>query len=620
MDIGIPGTGRSLPVWLKRPSPGLRYGIAIALAALAQAVRLPLDPPTFMRLITYIPFMMLAAALGGLGPGLVNTALCTLECIYFATARIDTFRVDPRHRPGIAALALTGVVASFMFERIRRSESRQRAAYLELAAVQRSAPVMLLVVDHALRVRKANDLAAGFAAQSPSGMLGVGPGCPESPIREVVSDTLRSGRPHSGIETWVPVSVDGGRQTRCLQVSTVPMQVGGDAATALICAQDITERKQTQEDLRRQRDLLQRQAGLIDLSHDAIIVQDPNRVITAWNEGAHEIYGWTAAEAAGKVTDELFQTGATSTALNEKLGRDGRWDGELGHSRRDGTRLIVDSRQVLLRDPDGNAAAILEINRDITKRKHAEEEVQRLTAELERRVRDRTAQLEAANKELESFAYSVSHDLRAPLRGIDGWSLALVEDYGAQLSADAQRCLETVRSEAQRMGRLIDDLLRLSRVTRAPIERARLDLSALARSIAGNLLEIQAGRRIEIDIQPELMAWGDASLLEVALTNLLNNAAKFTGKQPQGRIEVGQTESCPAAFYVRDNGAGFDMAYAHTLFAPFQRLHRTSEFPGTGVGLATVQRIVNRHGGQVWAEAQVGRGATFYFTLGVKDG
>ena len=218
---------------------------------------------------------------------------------------------------------------------------------------------------------------------------------------------------------------------------------------------------------------------------------------------------------------------------------------------------------------------------------------------------------------MESFAYSVSHDLRAPLRGIDGWSLALVEDFGAQLDEEARHYLGRVRSEAQRMGQLIDDLLRLSRVTRAALDRDSVDLTAMARSIADNLREIHADRQIEFAVQPGLTAYGDARLLEVVLTNLLNNAAKFTGKQAEARIEVGRTENGgKPAFYVRDNGAGFDMAYARSLFGPFQRLHRSSEFPGTGIGLATVQRIVHRHGGRVWAEAQVGRGATFYFTLG----
>jgi len=244
-------------------------------------------------------------------------------------------------------------------------------------------------------------------------------------------------------------------------------------------------------------------------------------------------------------------------------------------------------------------------NRDITDRKHAEEELKR-----------QSTQLESANKELEAFSYSVSHDLRAPLRGIDGWSLALLEDYGSQLDGQAKTYLERVRSETQRMGQLIDDLLQLSRLTSAEMSIGKVDLSALARTIAGSLQKAQPDRRVELVIQPRLNAHGDARLLEIALTNLLGNAFKFTGKTPQARIEFGQTEvEGQRAFFVRDNGAGFDMALAKKLFGPFQRMHKASDFPGTGVGLTTVQRIVHRHGGRIWAEAAVDQGATFYFTL-----
>jgi len=223
-------------------------------------------------------------------------------------------------------------------------------------------------------------------------------------------------------------------------------------------------------------------------------------------------------------------------------------------------------------------------NRDITDRKHAEEELKR-----------QSTQLESANKELEAFSYSVSHDLRAPLRGIDGWSLALLEDYGSQLDGQAKTYLERVRSETQHMGQLIDDLLQLSRLTSAEMSIGKVDLSALARTIAGSLQKAQPDRRVELVIQPRLNAHGDARLLEIALTNLLGNAFKFTGKTPQARIEFGQTEvEGQRAFFVRDNGAGFDMALAKKLFGPFQRMHKASDFPGTGVGLTTV---------------------TFYFTL-----
>jgi signal transduction histidine kinase len=240
----------------------------------------------------------------------------------------------------------------------------------------------------------------------------------------------------------------------------------------------------------------------------------------------------------------------------------------------------------------------------------------RLNAELEQRVKDRTAQLEASNQELETFCYSVSHDLRAPLRGIDGWSLALLEDCGDKFDENGRSHLDRVRADTQRMGRLIDDLLLLSRVTRGPIQRGRVDLTALAQSVAARLREAAPERRVEFAIQPGLTAQGDASLLDIVLCNLLGNAWKFSGGRPLARVEFGRAEvDSRPAFFVRDNGVGFDMTYAQKLFGAFQRMHKASEFPGTGIGLATVQRVIQRHGGRVWAEAQVDRGATFYFTL-----
>jgi PAS domain S-box-containing protein len=265
---------------------------------------------------------------------------------------------------------------------------------------------------------------------------------------------------------------------------------------------------------------------------------------------------------------------------------------------------------------DGSVIGVVVFAQDITDRKRAEEALRRLNAELEQRVRERTAQLEIANKELEAFSYSVSHDLRAPLRGIDGWSLALQEEYGAQLGEQGQTYINTVRSETQRMGKLIDDMLQLSRLTRAEMRTEQVDLSTIAETIATRLQEADPRRRVEFIIQKGLHAHCDANLMEAALSNLLDNAFKFTGKIPQARIDFGQTTlEGKLAFYVRDNGAGFDMAFAGKLFGAFQRMHRASEFPGTGVGLAIVQRIVHRHGGRVWVESSVDQGATFYFTV-----
>ena len=748
VDKSLDASG--LRAWLKPRHPALAYGVAALLPALAQAARLPLHPPTLIPFITFVPFMLLSASFGGLGPGLLTTVLCTLESVYFATEPTGSFRVaDPRNWFGVSALAFTGVVASVLFERLRRARHAHMAAYSELAAIQSHAPVMLLVVDGQLRVRKANDLAVELSGLSAKDVLGFGPGtaigclhaladpqgcghgpeCTACTIRTAVLDTLRNGARHSGEEGWVSVSADGSERMRCLQVATVPMQLDEAGRTALICAQDITESKSAQAELRRQ-------AELIDLSHDAIVTLDKNRAITGWNTGAQEMYGWTRGEALGSVLHRLLRTSAAVSVakIDDILSLAGRWRGELEQECHDGTRLVVDSQQVLLRDSGGRPAGILEIDRDITKnkraeaelhkahrrttailesisdgfialdresryvyvnqaaerilgvsrqellgqnlwevwpntaetpfgeaqrraveqnipvrvealygeplngwfevrnypspeglsqffteitaRKEAEEEIRRLNAELEQRVRERTAQLEAANQELETFAYTVSHDLRAPLRGVEGWSQALVEDFGSQLDGEARHYLERVRTEAQRMAQLIDDLLQLSRLTNAPLDRGPVDLTELARSIAGNLRETHPSRNLEFAIQPGLTAHGDARLLEVALTNLMGNAVKFTGERAVARIEFGRTEQAGTpVLYIRDNGAGFDMAYAGSLFGAFQRLHKTSEFPGTGIGLATVQRVIRRHGGRIWAEAQVDRGASFYFTL-----
>ena len=266
-------------------------------------------------------------------------------------------------------------------------------------------------------------------------------------------------------------------------------------------------------------------------------------------------------------------------------------------------------------DSDGSPL-VLELGIDVTDRKQAEEEIRQLNAELELRVMRRTAQLEAANRELESFSYSVSHDLRAPLRAIDGFSRILLNDHAGRLDAEGQRLLEIIRANTKTMGQLIDDLLAFSRLGRREVKVAGLDMETLVRDVVVELQNTLGDRTVEWDLKPLPATRADRALMHQVWVNLLGNAVKFTRLKEASIIEVG----CRPArdediYYVKDNGVGFDMRYAHKLFGVFQRLHRFEEFEGTGVGLALVQRIVQRHGGRVWAEGQVNGGACFYFSL-----
>jgi light-regulated signal transduction histidine kinase (bacteriophytochrome) len=285
------------------------------------------------------------------------------------------------------------------------------------------------------------------------------------------------------------------------------------------------------------------------------------------------------------------------------------------HKRKDGTTYPVDIYIQL--SAFESRPVYVAIILDITERVKAEQEVKSLTESLERQVSERTSELQAVNKELEAFAYSVSHDLRAPLRGIDGFSQALIEDYGEKLDGDAQDYLRRIRVATQHMGELIKDMLLLSRVTRNELRREVVDVSSIARRIGEELKRTSQGRSVEFVVEAAMEARdADSHMVKVVLENLIENAWKFTAKKDNAKIEFGSIiKSGEQVFYIRDNGAGFDMAYAGKLFGAFQRLHSVEEFEGTGIGLATVQRIVHRHGGRIWAEAEVDCGACFYFTL-----
>jgi PAS domain S-box-containing protein len=348
--------------------------------------------------------------------------------------------------------------------------------------------------------------------------------------------------------------------------------------------------------------------------------------IVLWNGAAERMFGWDSAEAVGRelsliVPPELWH----ETQSNTKLMQQGMAPPPFETVRlaKFGRRLDVQIGLSGIYDKDGHLSTVAGIFRDITERKRAEvalrqseQRFRQLNEELERKVAARTAALDATNRELEAFSYSVSHDLRAPLRSIDGFSQALLEDYADKLDADGKGHLQRVRASTQRMGALIDDLLNLSRVTRGEMRSEPVDLTGMAQALAAELKKSAPDREVEFVIADGLSAQGDPRLLRIVIDNLLGNAWKYTSKHPRARIEFGFAQNNGhSAYFVRDDGAGFDMAYADKLFGAFQRLHRQAEFSGTGIGLATVQRIMHRHGGRVWAEGEVEKGATFYFTL-----
>jgi len=403
------------------------------------------------------------------------------------------------------------------------------------------------------------------------------------------------------------------------EVSVTPIFDEQGHCTHLIGAvHDITERVKAE---RATRESEEKFRTLSEKSPNMIFINQAGRVVYA-NEASEAIMGYSRAELTSSDFNFLTLIAPESVErVKQNFQRHTRGEDvppqEYQLVTKDGRR--IDGIQNMRLVQFEGKPAILGIVTDITERKRAEEEIHRLNEELEQRVITRTAQLEAANKELEAFSYSVSHDLRAPLRAIDGFSQALLEENAGQLDDAGQDYLRRVRAATQRMGTLIDDLLALSRVARVELRRENVALTELARAIVSELAERDPERRVEFVAEDDFNVDGDSRLLRVVLENLLGNAWKFTQERSKAKIELGQeTKDGSPVFFVRDNGAGFDMAYVDKLFGAFQRLHPASEFPGTGVGLATVQRIIHRHGGRVWAEGKVDHGATFYFTIASK--
>ena len=397
--------------------------------------------------------------------------------------------------------------------------------------------------------------------------------------------------------------------------TTVPLlDSGGKPRQYITIRTDITARKRLEE-------VREHLAAVVESSDDAIISKTLNGMVTAWNSGAERLFGYSSAESVGKPMDRLLplERATEESDILARIARGERVDHfETVRVRKDGKRVDISATISPVKDSSGAIVGVAKIARDITQRKTSEVEILKLNDELEEKVKLRTAQLEAANKELETFSYSVSHDLRAPLRHISGFSQLLVEEFGANLAPGARHYLDRIQAGTQNMGVLVDELLHLARVGRHALNRRTTNLKELVAEVITLLLPESEGRQVEWAISDLSTAQCDPVLVRQIFQNLLSNALKFTRPRAQAVIEVScREEGGQPVFMVRDNGIGFNMKYVNKLFGVFQRLHRAEDFEGTGIGLATVQRIVHKHGGQVWAEGELDKGAAFYFTLGL---
>jgi PAS domain S-box-containing protein len=376
---------------------------------------------------------------------------------------------------------------------------------------------------------------------------------------------------------------------------------------AIALYREMTRRNQAEENLRKSEEGFRLMVS--GVKDHALFMLDTSGRVASWNAGAERLKGYTREEVLGRHFTLFYSAEDIANRLPDKmLGLAvlrGWAESEGWRVRKDGSLFWANVMITSLHDGTGRLRGFAKMTSDLTERREAARQIER-----------HNAQLEATNKELEAFSYSVSHDLRAPLRRIDGFSQMLLEDYGSRLDARAKEYLERVRSGTRHMAELIDSLLNLARIARTEMSHSKVDLSAMAESVAADLRRMQPQRTVEWRIAPDLLSDGDPVLLRAVLENLLGNAWKFTSRRGDARIEMGrELNNGSPAFFVRDNGAGFDPAQAARLFGAFQRLHSAQEFPGTGIGLASVQRIVHRHGGRIWAQGMQGRGATFYFTL-----
>ncbi len=498
-------------------------------------------------------------------------------------------------------------------KKLQEAERNSRLQLAELETIYDSAPAGLCVFDPQLTYVRINKRLAEINGVAIEDHIGRTPWEVVPAIADqaetVLRNILETGQPVRNIE-FNGETLDQPGVPRTWLESWLPMKSDdGQVIGINVVAQEITERKQFEEELRRQ-------AQIIGQIHDSVISTDSEGYITSWNRGAERMFGYPAEEAPGKHISFVYppdQHDFLQHGVIAPLKKKGFHETEVRLRRSSGEEFYAHLSLSTLKDPNGSDIGMIGYSLDITERKRAEEMVEALNKDLRRR----TAELEMANKELEAFAHSVSHDLKAPLIVAGGFCKRLSERFGEKLDEKGNHYLQRIQESCQHMNLLIEDLLSLSKVTINKINFKSVDLSKVVKSIATQLKERYPEREVNCLIEEGLTAKGDPRLLMVAMENLLANAWKYTNKYERAMIEFGlmrPVEDKPT-YFVRDNGCGFDMSMADRLFRPFQRLHSDEEFSGTGVGLATVQRVITKHGGRIWAESTVGKGSTFYFTL-----
>ena len=413
-----------------------------------------------------------------------------------------------------------------------------------------------------------------------------------------------------------------GREAGEVFLGSSLLGIGGLAVIGAVVGRmhDLTEQMKQELTLRKSAEATSNIfSRAVEQSPALIVITDTEGLIEYVNPRLKLLTHLEREEVIGKPVWSIGSLSAEErTIMRKTLTSGAEWHGEMENRRKDGETNWLSTFISPVKSTEGRITHYVGIHEDITERRRAAEEVRRLNEELEQRVRDRTHELEAANKELDSFSYSVSHDLRAPLRAMDGFSRILMEDYGSELSEEGQGYLKRVRDNAKQMGQLVDDLLAFSRLGSTEMRMQPIVLTDL---VERALTELTGEGNAEVSIGDLPECYGDPALLKHVYINLLSNALKFTSKQENAKIEVGfEKLNGEGTYFIKDNGAGFDMKYADKLFGVFQRLHFPEDYKGTGVGLAIAKRVIQRHGGRIWAEAKVAKGATFFFTLGGNSG